>query len=30
MRTGGPSPFWMDGAADVTETTYRACLKSQQ
>ena len=25
-----PIPFWMDGAADVTETTYRACLKSQQ
>ena len=25
-----PIPFWMDGAADVAETTYRACLKSQQ
>ena len=25
-----PIPYWMDGAADVAETTYRACLKSQQ
>ena len=24
-----PVPYWMDGAADVAETTYRACLKSQ-
>ena len=24
-----PIPYWMDGAADVAETTYRACLKSQ-
>ena len=23
-----PIPYWMDGAADVAETTYRACLKS--
>ena len=23
-----PVPYWMDGAADVAETTYRACLKS--
>ena len=23
-----PIPYWMDGTADVTETTYRACLKS--
>ncbi len=23
-------PYWMDGAADVAETTYRACLKSQE
>ncbi len=21
-----PVPYWMDGAADVAETTYRACL----
>ena len=21
-----PIPYWMDGAADVAETTYRACL----
>ena len=20
-----PVPYWMDGAADVAETTYRAC-----
>ena len=20
-----PTPYWMDGAADVAETTYRAC-----
>ena len=20
-----PIPYWMDGAADVAETTYRAC-----
>ena len=25
-----PVPYWMDGAADVAETTYRACLKSQE
>ena len=25
-----PIPYWMDGAAAVAETTYRACLKSQQ
>ena len=25
-----PIPYWMDGAADVAETDYRACLKSQQ
>ena len=24
-----PIPYWMDGAADVTETTYRDCLRSQ-
>ena len=23
-----PIPYWMDGTADVAETTYRACLKS--
>ena len=23
-----PIPYWMDGAAAVAETTYRACLKS--
>ena len=23
-----PIPYWMDGAADVSETTYRACLRS--
>ena len=23
-----PIPYWMDGAADVAEATYRACLKS--
>ena len=23
-----PIPYWMDGAADVAETTYRACLIS--
>ena len=23
-----PVPYWMDGAADVAETTYRACLRS--
>ncbi len=23
-----PIPYWMDGAADVAETTYRACLRS--
>ena len=22
-----PIPYWMDGAADVAETTYRACLR---
>ena len=24
-----PIPYWMDGAADVAETTYRACPRSQ-
>ena len=24
-----PIPYWMDGGADVAETTYRACLRSQ-
>ena len=23
-----PIPYWMDDAADVAETTYRACLRS--
>ena len=23
-----PIPYWMDGAADVAETTCRACLRS--
>ena len=23
-----PIPYWMDGTADVTETTYRVCLRS--
>ena len=23
-----PIPYWIDGAADVAETTYRACLRS--
>ena len=23
-----PIPYWMDGAANVAETTYRACLRS--
>ena len=23
-----PIPYWMDGVADVAETTYRACLRS--
>ena len=23
-----PIPYWMDGTADVAETTYRACLRS--
>ena len=23
-----PIPYWMDAAADVAETTYRACLRS--
>ena len=23
-----PVPYWMDGGADVAETTYRACLRS--
>ena len=23
-----PIPYWMDGAADVAETTYTACLRS--
>ena len=23
-----PIPYWMDGAADVAEATYRACLES--
>ena len=25
-----PIPYWMDGAAAVAETAYRACLKSQE
>ena len=25
-RDWTPIPYWMDGAADVAETTYRACL----
>ena len=25
-----PVPYWIDGGADVAETTYRACLKSQR
>ena len=25
---GAPIPYWMDAAADVAETTYRACLRS--
>ena len=25
-----PIPYWIDGGADVAETTYRACLKSQR
>ena len=29
-REWTPIPYWMDGAAAVAETTYRACLKSQQ
>ena len=24
-----PIPYWMDGAADVAETTYRACPNKQ-
>ena len=24
-----PIPYWMDGAADVAETTYRACPRSR-
>ena len=24
-----PIPYWMDGAAAVAETTYRACLRSR-
>ena len=24
-----PIPYWTDGAADVAETTYRACLRSR-
>ena len=27
-RDWTPIPYWMDGAADVAETTYRACLRS--
>ena len=23
-----PVPYWMDGAADMAETTCRACLRS--
>ena len=23
-----PIPYWMDGTADVAETTYRVCLRS--
>ena len=25
-----PIPYWMEGAADVAETTYRACLRNQE
>ena len=25
-----PIPYWMDGAADVAETAYRACLRNQE
>ena len=25
---GRRAPYWLDGAADVAETTYRACLRS--
>ena len=25
-----PIPYWMDGAAAVAETTYRACLRNQE
>ena len=25
-----PVTYWMDGAADVAETTYRVCLRSQR
>ena len=25
-----PVPYWMDGAAAVAETTYRACLRNQE
>ena len=25
-----PIPYWMDGAADVAETTCRACLRNQE
>ena len=28
-RDWTPIPYWMDAAADVAETTYRACLRSQ-
>ena len=26
-REWTPIPYWMDGAADVAETTYTACLR---
>ena len=29
-RERTPLPYWMDGAAGVAETTYRAYLKSQE
>ena len=25
-----PIPYWVDGAAAVAETTYRACLRNQE
>ena len=29
-REWRPIACWMDGAADVAETTYRACLRNQE